>query len=139
MNIIYNDYFVKDNNYDNINELKMLLHKLYFYRDIDFQNKIKKIKIIEDRKDKNDNEYYYKTVLIGNLVFYYSNFKNGILYDDHYLNINNYRIFGPEKNEKLCEKYRNNISLLFDEINFKSLTEDMFIEYIKTVFNFLKI
>jgi hypothetical protein len=77
--------------------------------------------------------------IIGNLMFYYTNFKNEMFNNDHYLNINTYKIFGPGKNEKLSEKYRNNISLLFDEINYKTLTEEMFIEYIKTVFNFLKI
>ena len=128
-----------ENSYENINKLKMLLCNLYFYNDIDFKNKTSTIKLIEDKRDKNDNEFYYKTILIGNLMFYYTNFKNGASNGDHYLNINTYKIFGPEKNKKLSEKYRNNISLLFDEINYKTLTEEMFIEYVKTVFYFLKI
>ena len=138
-NITYNEEIIMDNNYDKINKLKMLLCNLYFYKDIDFRNKTKNIKIIQEKRDKNDYEFYYKTILIGNLTFYYANFNNGTLDNDHYLNINTYKIFGPNKNEKLNEKYRNNISLLFDEINYKTLTEEMFIEYIKTVFNFLKI
>jgi hypothetical protein len=138
-NRIYNEQVIIVNNNDKINKLKMLLCSLYFYKDIDFKNKTRNIKIIEEKKDKNDNEFYYKTIIIGNLVFYYTNFKNGTLNDDHYLNINTYKIFGPDKNEKINEKYKNNISLLFDEINFKTLTEEMFIEYIKMVFNFLKI
>ena len=98
-----------ENNYEKINKLKILLYNLYFYKDLDFQNKIKYIKIIEDKNDKNDKEFYYKTVIIGNLVFYYTNFKNGTLISDHYLNINDYKIFGPEKNEKISVKYKNNM------------------------------
>ena len=66
-------------------------------------------------------------------------FDNGTEIGYHYLNINNYKIVGPNKNDKLSEKYRNNISFLYDENNFKLLTEKMFIEFIYTVFNFMKI
>ena len=139
-NKIYDYDINMENNFNTkANELKNILIGLSFNGDIDFKNKIHNIKIIEERKDKNDSEFYYKTLIIGNLSFYYIHFDNGTEIGDHYLNINNYKIIGPNKNEKLSEKYRNNISFLFDENNFKLLTEKMFIEFIYTVFNFMKI
>ena len=74
------------------------------------------------------------------MVFYYINFNNGIDISNHFLNINNYKIIGPDKqNNKLNKKYNNNISFLFEDMHFQLLTEKMFIMFINAIFNYLKI
>jgi hypothetical protein len=122
-----------------INELRNTLMKQYINIDRDFCKKFNNIKFIEEKKDKHDIEFYYKTLKIDNLIFYYINFDNKTEKKDHYLNINTYKIHGPNKNEKISEKYKNNISFLYDEMNFKTITENMFIEFINIVLNFMKI
>ena len=117
-----------------------ILSDLNFNNDKKFYKKIKNIKIGAENRDKHDPEFYYKTIIIGDLVFYYINFDNGTSESDHFININNYKIIGPDKkNDKLKEKYNNNISFLFEDMNFPLLTEKMFITFIHTVFNYLKI
>ena len=133
------DLSIVCNNIQTIDKLRNNLKILNFYNFIEFQNKIKKIKIIRDCRDKNDNDFYYKTLSIDNLNFFYINFNNGTDTTDHFLNINNYKIFCPDKNSKLVEKYKNNISFIFEEMNFITITEEMFIEFIKIIFEFLKI
>ena len=117
-----------------------ILSDLNFNNDKKFYKKIKNIKIGDETRDKHDPEFYYKTIIIGDLIFYYINFDNGTNESDHFLNINNYKIIGPNKNnDKLQEKYKNNISFLFEDMNFPLLTEKMFIKFILIVFNYLKI
>ena len=117
-----------------------MLVELNFNNDKIFYNKIKNIRIGSENRDKYDPEFYYKTLIIGNMIFYYINFDNGTKEHDHFLNINNYKIIGSNiNNTVLFEKYKNNISFLFEEMNFQLLTESMFITFINTVFDYLKI
>ena len=56
-NKIYDYDINMENNFNTkANELKNILIGLSFNGDIDFKNKIHNIKIIEERKDKNDSE-----------------------------------------------------------------------------------
>ena len=124
----------------NINSLIIILKKLTFSSDIEFRKKIKTAKIIKEKIDDENKDFYSKQILIDNLIFYYTYFNNGTKDGEHFLNINNYKIFDTSlSNKKIKEKYKNNISFLFEEMNFIDLTENMFTEFIITVFDFMKI
>ena len=120
-------------------ELYNKLLKININNDKEYYKKIQNIRIVNDYRDKNDPEFYYKTIVIGNMGFYYIHFNNGTEDGEHFLNINKYKIIGTSKNEKLSQKYKNNISFLYEEMNFPVLTETMFILFINEVFNFIKI